>query len=198
MPSGPDLVQFAGLAFVFFAIVGGGAAFGVAKTGKITSRWRQVLLGIFGVMLLIMPYSRTAGVSRLVGWALRQGPHGSIDYPMENSRVPRVFECHGSATGIPESEHLWLVEEDSAHNMWPKDSLSTYGLVLDSRGKWNNHFEEYGTPGIFSISLVMANSAASDLIRKWLETGKKNGQYSILKGIPGATPITSVTGLTLQ
>jgi hypothetical protein len=197
MPSPPDLLQSTGFACVIFAIVGGGlTVFGI-KVPIISSVKRQVLLGIFGVILLVVPYTPPAILSLLHIPALGIGPQGHIDL-FDDTPVPRRFDCTGSATGIPEGKHLWLVEEDSQHNMWPKDALGPDGIVPDGKGRWRNWFEENGYPGTFSISLVVADSAASANIRKWLEDGKAKGKFDALRGLPGATTITSVTGLTLR
>lgn len=122
-------------------------------------------------------------------------PWADIESPKSGDLVNTAIDCSGSATGIPPSMHLWLVvEEEKRKFIWPKAGE----VMVNEQGKWKHRIFEQGHAQRVSVSLFMADPAAHEIIRSWLENGQLNGHYSFLKGIQGTTRMAIVTELQIK
>lgn len=117
---------------------------------------------------------------------------GSIDHPEPNETVPRTFRCSGVVTGMQPGLSLWLAIEVGVLT-WPKESK----VDPDRDNKWSAIVFEDGASEVFAVSLIVCDSRVHKRIMKWLEAGRRTGNYSDLKGIPGARRIARVDGLRL-
>lgn len=118
---------------------------------------------------------------------------GSINEPQPNESVRRTFNCSGVVTGIQHGLNLWLVVE-VGDLVWPKENK----IAPNEDNKWNATVFEDGAAETFALALFVADSNANRLIEQWLEAGRSTGNYSQLKGIPGARRIARVDGLHLN
>lgn len=118
---------------------------------------------------------------------------GSIISPKPNEEVIRTFVCSGLVTGLQPGLKLWLAVEVGVL-VWPKESH----VAPDEATKWSATLFEDGASNKFAVSLFVGDRKVDRRIRKWLEAGRKTGQYSELRGIPGARRIARVDGLRLS
>lgn len=118
---------------------------------------------------------------------------GSIDDPRPNETVLRTFKCSGVVTGMQPRLSLWLAVE-VGDLVWPKESK----VAPDQDNKWGATVFEDGATNTFSVALFVADSKVDRRIGKWLEAGRSTGNYSELRGIPGARRIARVDGLRLN
>jgi len=142
--------------------------------------------------LVLVRGARKGDTNTVQPWAEIESPN-----PKDGTLVNRTIKCRGSATGIPRNMHLWLaVETDREEQklIWPKEGE----VFVNEQGKWKHQIFEHGVAPRVSVSLWMADAVADDFIRTWLENGKRTAHYSKLKGISGATRLTSVDGLRLK
>ena len=117
---------------------------------------------------------------------------GSINNPQPNETVQRTFNCSGVVTGTQRGLKFWLVVE-VGDLMWPKENK----VVPNDDNTWNAIVFEDGATETFALALFVADSKANRNIEEWLEAGRSTGNYSELKGIPGARRIARVGGLHL-
>jgi hypothetical protein len=96
-------------------------------------------------------------------------------------------------TGMQPGLSLWLAVE-VGDLVWPKESK----VAPDQDNKWSATVFEDGATETFAIALFVADSKVDKRIGKWLEAGRSTGNYSELKGIPGARRIARVDGLRLK
>jgi len=118
---------------------------------------------------------------------------GSISDPQPDETVRRTFKCSGVVTGMQPGLSLWLAVE-VGDLVWPKESKVT----PEQDNKWSATVFEDGVTKTFAVALFVADSKADRLIGKWLEAGRSTGNYSELRGIPGARRIARVDGLRLN
>ena len=118
---------------------------------------------------------------------------GSISNPQPDEAVRRTFKCSGVVTGMQPGLSLWLAVE-VGDLVWPKESK----VAPDQDNKWSATVFEDGATETFAIALFVADSKVDKRIGKWLEAGRSTGNYSELKGIPGARRIARVDGLRLN
>ena len=118
---------------------------------------------------------------------------GSISEPQPSATVPKTFMCSGVVTGMQPGLSLWLAVEVGGL-VWPKESK----VAPDQDNKWSATVFEDGATETFAIALFVADSKVDRRIGKWLEAGRSTGNYSELKGIPGARRIARVDGLRLK
>ena len=118
---------------------------------------------------------------------------GSISNPQPDEEVRRTFKCSGVVTGMQAGLSLWLAVE-VGDLVWPKESK----VAPDQDNKWSATVFEDGATETFAIALFVADSKVDRRIGKWLEAGRSSGNYSELKGIPGARRIARVDGLRLN
>jgi hypothetical protein len=76
--------------------------------------------------------------------------------------------------------------------VWPKE-----GEVSVDNGRWSATIFEDGVTKKFSIALLLANPDADKDIRKWLDEGRRKGEYDEMKGFPGTVRVARVDGLRL-
>lgn len=114
----------------------------------------------------------------------------TIDSCTPDQYVDFLIHCSGHGDNIAEGKHLWLVEE-SGGNLYPKEAKGSDGLVIDN-GRWSNDVRSQGPNKDVNISLYIANQEANSAIQKWLNDGKADGRYPGLKGILGASFLSSV------
>jgi hypothetical protein len=118
---------------------------------------------------------------------------GSITEPQPNAIVSRTFKCSGIVSGMQPGLSLWLLIEAQGF-VWPKESKVT----PDPDNRWSATVFEDGANEAFGVALFVADSKAEKRIGKWLEAGRATGNYSELKGIPGARRLARVDGLRLS
>jgi len=118
---------------------------------------------------------------------------GSINDPQPNETVRRTFKCSGVVTGMQPGLSLWLAVE-VGDLVWPKEG----NVVPDQDNQWSTTVFEDGATETFAVALFVADSKADRRIGKWLEAGRSTGNYSELRGIPGARRIARVDGLRLN
>ena len=122
-----------------------------------------------------------------------QKPRATIDAPSPNQIVVRTILCNGSATGIQPDMHLWLAVEANGF-IWPKEGE----VCVDKEDRWSATIFEDGASKEFSVTLLIANSEANRVIRAWLEKGRRNGRYAVMKGISGTERLARADGLRLN
>ena len=118
---------------------------------------------------------------------------GSITEPQPDQTVGRTFQCSGIVTGMQPGLSLWLAVEVGGL-VWPKESK----VWVDKDNRWSVTVFEDGATEVFSAALFVADAGADKHISGWLETGRRTGTYSELRGIPGARRIARVDGLRLK
>jgi hypothetical protein len=118
---------------------------------------------------------------------------GSITDPQPDQIVGRTFQCSGIVTGMQPGLSLWLAVEVGGL-VWPKESK----VGIDKDNRWSVTIFEDGTAEVFSVALFVADAGVDKRISGWLETGRRTGTYSELRGIPGARRIARVDGLRLK
>jgi hypothetical protein len=118
---------------------------------------------------------------------------GSINDPQPNETVRRTFKCSGVVSGINAGLCLWLAVE-VGDLVWPKESK----VAPDPHNNWSATVFEDGATETFAVALFAADSKADRGIGKWLEAGRSTGNYSELRGIPGARRLARVDGLSLN
>jgi len=116
----------------------------------------------------------------------------SINTPKPNEMASRTFKCSGVVTGLQPGLSLWLAVEVN-NLVWPKESK----VAPDQNNKWSATVFEDGATETFAVALFVTDSRADRRIKKWLEAGRSTGNYSELKGIPGARRLARVHGLRL-
>ena len=114
---------------------------------------------------------------------------GSFNEPKSNEAVGRTIQCSGIVSGLQSGLNLWLVVE-AGDLLWPKETK-----VLPNEDKWCVPIFEDGVTEQFAVSLFVADTSADRRIKEWLEAGRRTGQYSELRGIPGARRLARVDGL---
>jgi hypothetical protein len=119
-------------------------------------------------------------------------PRATIDEPRPNQTVIRTIPCSGAASGVQSNTHLWLAIEANGF-VWPKE-----GEVYIANDRWSATIFEDGATKKFSIALLLATPDADTFIRKWLEEGRRKGEYAEMKGIPGTERVARVDGLRLR
>jgi hypothetical protein len=117
---------------------------------------------------------------------------GTIIAPESGQMVGRTFECTGKVTGMQQGLRLWLAVE-AGTLVWPKESV----VVPDQDNKWSATVFEDGATEAFAVGLYVGDSKVDGRIRKWFEAGKRTGNYTELKGIPGARRLTRIENLRL-
>ena len=117
---------------------------------------------------------------------------GSFTEPTPNDVVGRTIQCSGVVTGLQPGLSLWLAVE-AGDFLWPKESR----VLPDATNRWSVPIFEDGVTDEFRVSLYVADANADRRIRDWLETGRRTGQYTELRGIPGARRLARVDGLRL-
>ena len=122
-----------------------------------------------------------------------QRPRATIDAPSPNQIVVRSIPCNGSATGIQPDMHLWLAVEANGF-LWPKEGE----VFVDKEDRWSATIFEDGAAKEFSVTLLIANSEANKVIRAWLEKGRRNGEYALMKAISGTERLARADGLRLN
>jgi hypothetical protein len=115
---------------------------------------------------------------------------GTIDEPSSNQSVGKTFLCSGIVTGLQPGTGLWLAVEVEGR-IWPRENRP----VPNPDNKWAVRLFEDGRSKVISVSLFVADAKASKRIEKWLEIGRKTGEYPELFGLPGARRIARVDGL---
>ena len=156
-----------------------------------------VLLLSVVILALLVGYIATAVDARHRPPALQlvapQRPRATIDAPSPNQIVVRTIPCSGSATGIQPDMHLWLAVEANGF-IWPKEGE----VYMDEEGRWSATIFEAGAAKEFSVALLIANSEANKVIRTWLEKGRRNGEYALMKRISGTERLARADGLRLN
>ncbi|MCG6538151.1 MAG: hypothetical protein L7F78_26415 [Syntrophales bacterium LBB04] len=69
---------------------------------------------------------------------------------------------------------------------------------MDKEDRWSATIFEDGASKEFSVTLLIANSEANKVIRAWLEKGRRNGRYAVMKGISGTERLARADGLRLN
>jgi hypothetical protein len=107
--------------------------------------------------------------------------------------VGRTIQCSGVVTGLQPGLSLWLAVE-AGDFLWPKE-----GRVLpDAANRWSVPVFEDGMTDEFAVSLYVTDANADGRIRAWLDAGQRTGQFTELRGIPGARRLARVDGLRLS
>ena len=117
----------------------------------------------------------------------------SFTEPRPNDVVGRTIQCSGVVTGLQPGLSLWLAVE-AGDRLWPKESK----VLPDAANRWSVPVFEDGMADEFSLSLYVTDGSADRRIRDWLEAGRRTGQYTELRGIPGARRLARVDGLRLS
>jgi hypothetical protein len=118
---------------------------------------------------------------------------GSFNAPQPDEVVARTIRCAGVVTGLQPGLSLWLAVE-AGGLIWPKESR----VLPDEANTWSVSIFEDGAADQFAVSLFVADASADRRIREWLETGRRTGTYTELRGIPGARRLDRVDGLRLS
>lgn len=119
-------------------------------------------------------------------------PKGRIDEPTRNQRVGRTINVSGVASGIPPQMQLWLAVEANGF-VWPKRDIT-----VDEANEWRASIFEDGRSARFAVALFVVSPEGDAAIRKWLEDGRKTGEYGEMKSLPGGDRLTRVEGLQLK
>lgn len=117
---------------------------------------------------------------------------GSFDEPKLNALVGRTIHCSGVVSGMQPGLSLWLAIE-VGNLVWPKE-----GKVLPDDGNWTATIFEDGATDKFSLALFVADKAADQRIKDWLDAGRRIGEYAEWKDIRGARRLARVDGLRLN
>ena len=115
---------------------------------------------------------------------------GSIRDPVRSSQVDTTFACAGHAFGLQPGLHLWLAVEIDGR-LWPKEGE----VSVREDGSWRKTIFEEGAPGEFALSLWVMTARADRSVRKWLERGDSQGDYSELHRMAGMQRLARVHGL---
>ena len=118
---------------------------------------------------------------------------GSFTEPRPNDVVGRTIQCSGVVTGLQPGLSLWLAVE-AGEFLWPKESR----VLPDAANRWSVPVFEDGMTDEFAVGLYVTDADADRRIRDWLEAGRRTGQYTELRGIPGARRLARVDGLRLS
>lgn len=118
---------------------------------------------------------------------------GSFTEPRPNDVVGRTIQCSGVVTGLQPGLSLWLAVE-ARDFLWPKESR----VLPDANNRWSVPIFEDGMTDAFAVSLYVTDANADRRIRDWLEAGRRTGQYTELRGIPGARRLARIDGLRLS
>jgi hypothetical protein len=118
---------------------------------------------------------------------------GSINEPEPDATVRRTFKCSGVVTGLQTGLSIWLAVE-VGDLVWPKESK----VAPDLDNRWSATVFEDGASEAFAVALFVGDSKVDRFIGKWLEAGRRTGNYSELRGVPGARRLARVDGLRLN
>jgi hypothetical protein len=118
---------------------------------------------------------------------------GSISEPRANDVVGRTFQCSGVVTGLQSGLHLWLAVE-AGGRLWPRETE----VLPNEANEWSVPIFEDGMTEEFAVSLFVADANADRRIMEWLDAGRRTGEYTELRGIPGARRLARVDGLRLK
>jgi hypothetical protein len=118
---------------------------------------------------------------------------GTIKDPIPGQLVRPTFHCSGTVSGMDSALSLWLAVEVGGL-VWPKESR----VVVDQDGTWSVTVFEDGAASEFAVGLFLGDSAVDGWILKWLQRGRRTGNYQECKGIPGARRLDRVDGLRLE
>jgi len=146
-------------------------------------------LALVSIVLGVISYLITALISDKPSFEVK----GEIIKPSANQVARGEILCTGRAENVRPDIHLWLVVEVGGL-LWPKEDE----IFVDENGEWSATIYEDGTPDEFSIELFAMNSKADIYVRKWLESGRRTGDYPGLSWIPGSRRIARVGGLRLS
>jgi hypothetical protein len=118
---------------------------------------------------------------------------GRILAPTRGQHVARSFSAEGSLSGIPADRHVWLVVEIGSL-MWPQEPE-----IPATDRRWSHALVEEGAPpgGRFGLALLMVDRRGNEEIGRWLEHGRRTGDYPGLAPIPNAVRLDVVTNLAL-
>jgi hypothetical protein len=105
---------------------------------------------------------------------------GTIKRPTRGQAVGSTFRCSGTVTGMEPSARLWLAVEVGGC-VWPKEN----GVVVHEDGEWSVTVFEDGVVAEFAVGLWLVDAAVDRWLLRWLERGRRSGNYEELKGIPG-------------
>jgi hypothetical protein len=118
---------------------------------------------------------------------------GTIDQPIDNQVVGGVFTCSGSINGYGEGVFLWLAVATDG-KIWPKERP----IPVVEDGPWEIEVKDIclkGPTEKFSLALYAADEQADRRIKKWIDHGRRTGNYPGIQGLEGLVWITEVSGL---
>lgn len=119
-------------------------------------------------------------------------PIGKIFRPKEGETVARGFDVSGTLENIPADHQVWLAVK-IGNLLWPKEPM-----ILSSDRRWSIRVVEGGSPGVFSISLLLVSKKGQKVIKNWLENGRRTGNYPGMDKIAGSSCLDIVENLRLQ
>ena len=120
---------------------------------------------------------------------------GTIKRPTRGQGVWPTFRCSGVVSGMAPGFNLWLGVEVGGL-VWPKENR----VVVGRDNKWSATVFEDGAVDEFAVGLFLVDAAVDRWLVKWLERGRRTGNYAELKGIPGERTrrLHRVEGLRLR
>lgn len=120
-------------------------------------------------------------------------PTGSIESPVEGSRVAREFAVSGALSHIPGDEHVWIAVQ-VGNILYPKEP------EIASADHFSEQIVEGGNPpgGRFSVVLLRVEPEGQSTIESWLSALRRDEDPPGMRTIPGAQVLDAVTNLRLE
>lgn len=118
---------------------------------------------------------------------------GTLDQPIDNQVVGEVFTCSGTISWLGESVYLWLAVATGG-KIWPKERP----IPVVEDGPWEIEVKDIclkGPTEKFSLVLYATDKQADKRIKKWIDHGRRTGDYPGMKGQEGLIWITEVSGI---
>lgn len=120
-------------------------------------------------------------------------PTGSIESPVEGSRVAREFAVSGALSHIREDEHVWIAVQ-VGNVLYPKEP------EVAPADHFSEQIVEGGSPpgGWFSVVLLRVEPEGQSTIENWLSALRRDERPPGMRTIPGAQVLDAATNLRLD
>lgn len=120
-------------------------------------------------------------------------PAGSIESPVEGSRVAREFTVSGALSHIPGDERVWIAVQ-VGNFLYPKEP------EIASADRFSEQIVEGGNPpgGRFSVVLLRVEAEGQARVENWLAALRRGEGPPGMRTIPGAQVLDAVANLRLE
>lgn len=149
-----------------------------------------VVVAVIGASGLITAALIEAGVL----FPHHHDPAGSIQTPVEGSRVGREFTVAGRLSNIPAGDHIWLAVQ-VGNLLYPKEPG-----IEPTGERFSEQIVEGGSPpgGRFSLLLLRVDEEGQASVESWLSALREGKEPSGLVVVPGSEVLGTVANLHLE